>query len=88
MTLTEREIEDFVRDVFIRLPGAMPRRTALRCQDELWRATGYDPQEPSTWVEPVVHIPNLSTPPFVEAATTGALHEAYDQLVGEEGGRR
>lgn len=85
MTLSEHEIATFVRDGFVHLPGAVPRSTALRCQAELWRASGCDPQDPTTWTEPVVRVPNLSTPPFVEAATTGALHEAYDQLVGEGG---
>jgi hypothetical protein len=36
MTLTEVQIQDFVRKGFVRLDGAVPGEVALRCQDQLW----------------------------------------------------
>lgn len=82
--LTDEEIEAFVDEGFVRLPGAFPRGTAERCRTELWEATGRDPHDAATWTEPVVRLGGFSTPPFREAANTAALHEAYDQLAGRD----
>jgi hypothetical protein len=82
--LTNNDVEAFVEDGFVRLGGAVPRAVADRCRAELWEATGCDPADPSTWTEPVVRLDGFGTPPFREAATTEALHEAFDQLVGPD----
>ncbi len=87
MALTPSEIETFVRDGVVHLPGAVPQEVALACRDELWRASGCEPDDPATWTEPVVRIPSMSTPPFVAAARAQPLEEAYDQLVGPGGWR-
>jgi phytanoyl-CoA dioxygenase PhyH len=80
--LTDDEIESFVDDGFVRLTGAVPGAVAARCLAELWEATGCDPEDPSTWMEPVVRLGGFPTEPFRQAANTLALHEAFDQLVG------
>lgn len=80
--LTEREIETFVEEGFVRVRGAVPPAIVEKCTAELWEASGCRPDDPATWTEPVVRVPGLGTPPFREAANAGALHEAYDQLVG------
>jgi len=82
MALTDAQVQDFVDKGFVRVDGAAPTAVALRCQDELWQATGYDRARPSTWSDTLVRIDGLATPPFREAATAPALHEAFDQLVG------
>ncbi|QBI54332.1 phytanoyl-CoA dioxygenase family protein [Streptomonospora litoralis] len=81
--LTDDQVEDFVRDGFVRLPRAVPRPVADQCRAELWQATGCDPDDPATWTDPVVRIPGLSTRPFREAANTPELHAAYDRLAGK-----
>ena len=81
--LTRDEIERFVADGFLRLDGAFSAQLADQCATELWAAAGVDRDDPSTWSSPVIRINALATPPFVEAANTPALREAYDQLVGE-----
>src|SRR5699024_6477775 len=68
MTLTDSDIEAFVRNGFVRVPGAVPEETALACRDELWRASGCHPDDPATWTRPVIRIASMSTPPFVAAA--------------------
>lgn len=85
MGLSEAEVEQFVAEGLVRLPNAVPEDLALQCREELWAATGYDPQDPTTWREPLVRLGGLSTPPFRAAANTPALVEAFDQLVGPGG---
>ncbi|WP_420822012.1 phytanoyl-CoA dioxygenase [Streptomyces avicenniae] len=80
--MSEAQIEAFVRDGHLRLDGAVPRAVAERCRDELWAATGCDPDDPATWTRPVVRLGGFATPPFREAANSPALHEAFDQLAG------
>ncbi|WP_394813924.1 phytanoyl-CoA dioxygenase family protein [Streptomyces litchfieldiae] len=80
--MTRAEIEDFVENGFVRVPGAVPADIADRCRAELWEATGCDPDDPTTWTEPVIRLGGFATPPFTAAANTPVLHEAFDQLVG------
>ncbi|WP_251059187.1 MULTISPECIES: phytanoyl-CoA dioxygenase family protein [unclassified Streptomyces] len=80
--LTDAEIESFVADGFVRVPGAVPSVTVEDCRAQLWEASGCSPDDPGSWTEPVVRIGGMATPAFREAANTPALHEAYDQLVG------
>jgi hypothetical protein len=80
--LSDTEIESFVADGFIRVPGAVPEATVEECRGQLWRETGFSPTDPASWTEPVVRIGAMSTPVFREAANTPVLQAAYDQLVG------
>ena len=82
MALTGTQVQDFVRDGLVKVEGAVPVEVALRCQDELWQSTGYDRDDPRTWSDTLVRLDGSGTPPFREAATAPALHEAFDQLVG------
>jgi hypothetical protein len=82
MSLTAGQITGFVRDGFIRLDGAFSRDTAAAARDILWRASGCDPNDPSTWTRPVIRLGDQRAAPFVEAANTPRLHEAFDQIVG------
>jgi hypothetical protein len=82
MSLTQQHVDSFVMDGFVRIDGAVPVQVARQCRDELWLATGYDPQDPSTWTDTLIRLGSMVTPPFRAAATTPELHEAFDQLVG------
>jgi hypothetical protein len=46
----------------------------------LWRATGCDPDDPSTWTEPVIRLWDHPEEPFRAAVNAPVLHEAFDQL--------
>ena len=81
--LTEDQINQFMNDGFVKLEGAFSTELAKRCRDILWADTGCDPDDSSTWKEAVVWLWDYDQKPFVEAANTPALHEAFDQLVGE-----
>ncbi len=79
--LAPAQIEQFVADGFVKLPGAFARDLADRLRAILWRACGCDPDDPSTWTRPVIRLGHLAGP-FVEAANGPVLRSAFDQLVG------
>ncbi len=72
----------FVTDGFVKIEGAFPPRVAADCARLLWRETGYDPDDPGTWKEPVVRLDGMAQGPFAAAANSPALHAAFDRLVG------
>jgi hypothetical protein len=77
------DVERFIAQGFARLDQAFPRALAARCREILWRDTGCDPHNPSTWTRPVVWLGHYDQAPFREAANTPVLHAAFDRLVGE-----
>jgi len=80
--LSADDIDLFVRDGFIRIDQAFSTHTAEQARAILWKATGCDPDDRSTWTRPVVRLDQFSQAPFREAVNTPKLHEAFDQLVG------
>jgi hypothetical protein len=81
--LTAEQVEKFISDGFVHLPEAFPRSLADECRAFLWRETGLDPSDPSTWTKPLIRLGGYGAPPFRQAANTPRLHAAFDQLVGE-----
>ncbi len=81
-SLTSTEVQQFVRDGFVKLTNAFPRDLAEQARAILWRDTGCDPEDPSTWTRPVIRLGHYSDPPFFAAANTARLHDAFDTLVG------
>jgi Phytanoyl-CoA dioxygenase (PhyH) len=81
--LTKAEVESFIEHGFVRLDEAFSRELAQQGRDELWAAMGLSPSEPERWTRPVVRLGGMSSPPFVAAANTPRLHQAYDALAGE-----
>jgi Phytanoyl-CoA dioxygenase (PhyH) len=86
--LEPAQVEQFITDGFVRIDDAFPRALADAAREILWRATGCNPDDPSTWTRPVVRLGMFTDPPFVEAANTPRLHAAFDQLVGAGRWRR
>ena len=81
-SLSAADVSAFVRDGFVRLDGAFGEDVAAEARSILWKATGCDPDNRSTWTRPVVRLGHFSEAPFGEAASTPVLHRAFDQLVG------
>ena len=75
-------VESFRRDGFLRIDGAFPCELADAAREILWKDTGCDPRDRTTWTRPVVRLGMYADAPFREAASTPALHEAFDALVG------
>ena len=82
MTLTQAQIDDFIRDGFLRLDSVFPRQVAENACAILWRDTGCDPNDRTTWTKPVVWLGEYFDEPFLQAANAPALVEALDALVG------
>jgi len=80
--LSAGELALFVRDGFVRTDDAFGADIAEQARAFLWRASGCDPDDRSTWTRPVVRLGQFSQPPFREAANTPKLHAAFDQLIG------
>ncbi len=80
--LTETEIDAFVADGFVKVEQVFSRELAASGREILWRATGCDPDDPSTWTEPVIRLGGFAQEPFDAAVNAPVLHEAFDQLVG------
>ncbi|MCV3242523.1 phytanoyl-CoA dioxygenase family protein [Mesorhizobium sp. ZC-5] len=82
-SLSMAEVEQFIEDGFVRLDHAFGTDVARLCLAELWSAMGLSPDRPEEWRQPVVRLGFMTQPPFVEAANTPRLHDAYDALAGK-----
>lgn len=80
--LSAAQVDAFIRDGFVRIDNAFPRRTADEARSILWKATGCDPDDPSSWTKPVIRLDQFGQAPFREAANAPLLLAAFDQLVG------
>ncbi|WP_189313482.1 phytanoyl-CoA dioxygenase family protein [Streptomyces brasiliensis] len=75
-------VERFLDDGFVKIEGAFPPRVAEDCARLLWRETGYDPDDPGTWKDPVVWVGDMAQGPFAAAVNSPVLHQAFELLVG------
>lgn len=80
--LTSRQVQSFIDYGFIKIENAFSADLAKQCRGELWADIGLSPDEPESWIQPVVRVASKASPPFIGAANTPPLHKAYDQLVG------
>lgn len=80
--LSTSTVQHFIDEGFIALRRAFPREVAERGRDRLWRDTGCDPHDPSTWTKPVIRLGDYADESFRQAVNMPVLHEAFDQLVG------
>ncbi len=80
--LSDAQIASFIADGFVRLDDAFPRTLADQARAFLWRETGCDPDDPSTWTKPVIRLAGYGGPIFDAVANTPTLHAAFDALVG------
>lgn len=80
--MDDKLVERFLEDGFVKIEGAFPPRVAEHCARLLWRETGYDPEDPATWQDPVVWVTDMAQGPFAAAVNSPVLHEAFDVLAG------
>lgn len=79
-----RDIEQFERDGYVAIRGAVDTDVAAACREAIWdslAAVGVT-REPATWTRPVVRIICPDGGPFEAAGTSPALCAAYDALIG------
>ncbi|MFJ9363298.1 phytanoyl-CoA dioxygenase family protein [Nocardia sp. NPDC101769] len=80
--LTDAQLAAFTTEGFVKVERAFSVETAAAGREILWRATGCDPDDPSTWHSPVVRLRDHAEEPFARAVTAPPLLEAFDQLAG------
>jgi hypothetical protein len=76
------QIDQFVHHGFLRVDDAFGRSIAEQAREILWKDIEGTPDDPSTWTQPVVRLGMYGQEPFLMAANTNILHQAFDQLVG------
>ena len=74
----------FIRDGFVRIDAAFAPELAGAARAILWRDSGCDPDDRTTWTRPVVRLGHYRDPPFVAALNSPVLTAAYDSLVGAD----
>jgi hypothetical protein len=57
--VSNAQVEQFIRDGFIRIDRAFPRELAEQACAIMWRDIPFDPHEPATWTKPVIRLPRL-----------------------------
>lgn len=80
--LTDSDIAAFIRDGYLRMEGAFPPELAEQARAILWRDSGCNPDDPSSWSRPVIRLGLYTDAPFRAAANTPILHAAFDRLAG------
>ena len=81
--LGEEEARQFVERGFVRVEGCFGRDVAERAMEEMWSRLGYDPADPSTWIEKRIHMPSLNRFQVKDFAPK-AWAAACDLVGGEE----
>lgn len=84
MALEKLRVEQFIRDGYVKMTDAVPLSVCENIRDILWRDTGVDRNDRTTWTKPVIRLGFYNDEPFNRAINMPALTEAYDQLVGEQ----
>jgi hypothetical protein len=81
--LSHAQIEQFIHDGFVRVENAVSRELVAAGRAILWRDLPCAPDDPTTWIRPVVRLGFYHDEPFVRAVNAPMLHAAFDQLVGK-----
>jgi hypothetical protein len=79
-----REIEQFERDGYVAVRGAVDPDVTAACRAAIWEALASQgvTRDQATWTRPVVRVPCPESGPFDAAGTAPALRSAYDALIG------
>ena len=80
--LSDAQIRQFIDDGFVKIERAFPREVADEGRAILWRDTGCDEADATTWTKPVIRLGTYGQEPFSRAANAPVLHQAFDQLAG------
>jgi len=80
--LNKQEVEQFVKEGFIRIDNAFSGEIANEVVDILWNDIPFERSNPKSWTEPVVRLGMYTQKPFIESVNTHRLYAAFDQLIG------
>jgi len=54
--LGDTQIDHFIEDGFVKIERAFPKEIAAQARSILWKDTGSDPDDPATWIKPVIRL--------------------------------
>ena len=80
--LSQAEVERFITDGFVKLPGAFPRAVAEEGCAWLGREMGLSPDQPETWTQAKICLTTFDANCFLTAATATRVTGAFDDLAG------
>jgi hypothetical protein len=81
--LTDEQIENFLTRGHVVIPDCFSREAAQEWLDKAWIRMGYDPNDPTTWVQKRIHMPSLEHKDVREFAPK-AWRAVCELLGGEE----
>src|SRR5882757_1920286 len=84
--LSDAQVQQFIEDGFIRIDRAFPRELADAGRAILWRDTGCDPDDPTTWRKPVIRLGHYEQAPF-RTAVQSCTRRSTVSLVRDDGRR-
>lgn len=82
--LSEKEIEQFVLNGFVRIENAFSQEIADAILDILWNDLPCNRFDPFTWTEPVIRLGMYTQQPFVESLNSEKMHLIFNQLIGQD----
>ena len=82
-TLTESDVNHFVEKGHIVLRNCFSRELAAEWRDFAFKRLGYDPDDPTSWEQPRIHLPSMNRAPICEIAPR-AWDAICDLLGGED----
>src|SRR4028118_1970976 len=68
--LTDEQIENFLTRGHVVIPDCFSREAAQEWLDKAWIRMGYDPNDPTTWVQKRIHMPSLEQKDVREVGPT------------------
>jgi hypothetical protein len=80
--LNVSQIREFIDQGYVRIRNVFSAGLAAEARSILWKDIGWDPDDPGSWLKPVVRLGDYSGGPFQEAVNAPILHDAFNKLVG------
>jgi hypothetical protein len=74
--LSDAQIQQFIRDGFLKIEAAFPRDLADQGRSILWWDTGCDKGDPTTWTKAVIRLGMYGQEPFARAGRARFLTES------------
>lgn len=80
--LSDEEVDRFIEEGFLHFEDVVPSEVVTAGGKVLWADMGLNPDDPSSWTQPVVRLLPSDARPFKAAFDSPRLRGAFDQLVG------
>jgi hypothetical protein len=81
--LSDKDIAQFINEGYVKLEYVFSESVAEEARNILWKDTGCDPGDTSTWTKPVIRLSDYAEEPFRKAVNNEMLETAFDALVGK-----